>query len=288
METIYKTTQSKITLDKQTDKIKLWFFGDVHRDTSACDVDRWRWFLHRAKETMDKNTLFFGMGDYNDFASASEQRTIHGGRLHRETILKLDDVVKRDNRRFASEIRFMRDHLIGLIEGNHTWTFYDGRTASEDLAERMGCQFLGWLNHHTLKVNFANTTKSCSIYFVNCHGRAGGKKIGTSVNQVEDMREIFPLVDVYCMGHDHQRSAVPQSVLLPIHRRGGIVELKQKRQFFCRSGSFKRGYVDGVSSYEAGRLLHPADLGALLLEIGFHRDFKNDNDILTVDIEARI
>ena len=291
METIYTVTNSDITLSDIKQSVKLWFFGDVHRDTPSCDVDRWRWFLKRAKEQIDENTLFLGMGDYNDFASASEQRSLKTGKLHRETIIKLDGIAERDNRRFANEISFMRGHLIGLIEGNHTWEFLDGRTATEDLAQRMSCQYLGWLNHHTLRISFKNSTRHVNIYIVTCHGRAGGKKSGTSINQVEDMREIFPIADIYCFGHDHQRGAWPQSVIVPsTSHKTGAAKLKQKRQFLCRSGSFKKGYTPGVSSYEVGRLLKPADLGALLLKISTHRDVgdRRDHDYLIVDIEAKI
>jgi len=289
METIYTVTQSEIFLDSISKKIKLWFFGDVHRDTPSCDVDRWRWFLKRARDTLDDNTLFYAAGDYNDFASATEQKTIYRGNLHRETLIKLDGIVERDNRRFVNEISFMRGHMIGFIEGNHTWFFLNGKTATEDIAERMNTQYLGWLNHHTLSIKFRNTTKYINIHIVGCHGRAGGKKVGTSINQVEDMREIFPIADIFIMGHDHQRSATPQSVIVPTtSKKDGKIRMKQMRQFLCRSGSFKKGYTEGVSSYEVGRLLKPADLGALLLEISFHRDIKDEHDRLIVDIEARI
>ena len=92
-----------------------------------------------------------------------------------------------------------------------------------------------------------------------------------------------------CMGHDHQRGAWPTSCLVPSFRRGkdqDEVELKQKRQFLCRSGSFKRAYVDNTIGYEIGRVLRPADLGALRLDIGFHRDRKDGNDIMITDITA--
>lgn len=293
METIYTVTESEITLANLKESIKIWFFGDVHRDTPSCDVDRWRWFMRRAKEQMDDNTLFLGLGDYNDFASATEQSKIHSNKLHRETIIKLDNIVQRDNRRFANEISFMRGKLIGLVEGNHSWLFLNGKTATEDLAERMGCQYLGWLNHHTLSIKFKNTTRRTRIYIISCHGKSGGKKVGTSINQVEDIREIFPVADIYVYGHDHQRGAWPVNVLVPSHTpRGGRVYLKQKRQFLCRSGSFKKGYTPGVSSYEVGRLLKPADLGALLIEVSVHRDTemvdKRQQERFIIDIEARI
>jgi hypothetical protein len=108
--------------------------------------------------------------------------------------------------------------------------------------------------------------------------------MGTSINQVDDLTRIFPIADLYIEGHDHQRGAWPKSVLLPTNRGGDI---KQKRQFLCRSGSFKKGYCEGVSGYEVGRLLRPSDLGAVVFKISVHRD-QRETDRLILDIQAII
>jgi len=289
METIYTTKTRDIELPDTKHKIKLWLFGDIHRDAPSCDVDRWKWFISEAKKTHDDYTYYIGLGDYNDFASSKEQEHLQTKRgLHRETIVKLDGLAERDNRLIAREMSFMRGHILGLIEGNHTWVFMNGRTATEDLCDRLGTEYLGWLNHFSWRVRFPNTKRTQLIYIVSCHGQAGGKTVGNSVNQLDNLRQVFPIADVYCMGHDHQRLARPVSVLLPMYRVDGSGEivLKQKRQFLCRSGSFKRAYVENISGYEVGRLLKPSDLGALMFEIGFHRDNKNGEDRLITDIKA--
>lgn len=43
METIYKVVQKEIVLDDFHDIITINPFGDVHRDSANCDVDRWKW-----------------------------------------------------------------------------------------------------------------------------------------------------------------------------------------------------------------------------------------------------
>lgn len=105
------------------------------------------------------------------------------------------------------------------------------------------------------------------------------------INQVDDMKQIFPVADLYIMGHDHQRAARPVSVLVPMYDHNGSIYIKQMRQFLCRSGSFKKAYVPDTSSYEVGRLLRPADLGALQIEIGFHGD-KTETDRVITDLKA--
>jgi len=247
-------------------------------------VERWKWFLKRAAEDNPERTYYMGLGDYHDLASAREQTKLNRDDLHETTMETLDELVQKRNREFAEEIKQMRGRLLGLIDGNHNWRFPNGVTASEDLANRMGCEHLGWLCHYT--IHFKLGGKSQDIHIVACHGKAGGKRIGTSINQVEDMKAIFPMADVYCMGHNHDRGAWPVDILYPTHSTGGTF-IKQKRQFLCRSGSFLKAYEKGRSNYATGRLLRPADLGALKLEIGFHRD-REDGDRIITDIQAVI
>ena len=284
METIYTVHQREIKLKSINDCINLWFWGDVHRDAVGFDEQRWKWFLKKSAEDDPDKTYYIGMGDYHDLASAREQQKLTRDHLHETTMETLDELVEKRNREFAGEISHMRGKLIGLIDGNHNWRFPNGVTASEDLANRMGCEHMGWLTHLTLTFKFL--TKTQNVYIVACHGRAGGKRIGTSINQVEDMKAIFPIADIYCMGHNHDRGAWPIDILYPSRGRGGV-SIKQKRQFLCRSGSFLKAYEKGRSNYATGRLLRPADLGALKLRIGFHRDMEDGDRIIT-DIEAVI
>lgn len=199
----------------------------------------------------------------------------------------LDEIVLRNNRQFAEEISFMRGKLIGLLDGNHNWVFRNGKTATEDLCERLGCAYLGWLAHVTMHVNPLTEEgnsrgTSINVYIIPCHGKAGGKLMGTTVNQVNDLTKIFPVADIYIMGHDHQRYVLPASVLIPGVKGAGI---KQKRQLFARSGCFKKGYMEGVSGYEVGRLLRPNDLGVVTFKLSFHRD-KRETDRIVTDIKA--
>ena len=127
-----------------------------------------------------------------------------------------------------------------------------------------------------------------AVHFVLCHGRAGGKTFGITINQVGDLKQLFPVADVFCMAHDHQRTAHPVSVLVPMRKKEGGYIIKQKRQFLCRSGSFVKAYQDGSDSYEVFRLYKPSDLGALKLTINIHRDYKDDVDRNIVDIHAEI
>lgn len=290
METLYKEVSKNIILNGLTEKVGLWCFGDIHRFTRSCDEERWKWFLQSAKKKHTPNTYYLGMGDFLDFASAKEQKIIKSAGLHNNTLSDFDDTVSKRNRALSMELSFMKPNILGLIDGNHNWVFKDGKTATEDLAERLDTQYLGWLCHYTLKfiIKYANSDKHINVFIVACHGKAGGKTEGASVNQLDDMRRIFPVADFYIQGHDHQRYAKPTDVLVPVVASNKEPRLKQKRQFLCRSGSFKKAYTPDTTGYEIGRLLKPADLGALYLEISFHRDQKDGHDNIIIDTKAEI
>lgn len=284
METVFKT--HRLAIDYTLgDTLYIIPFGDVHRDTDSCDVDRWQWFLKGCQEYPQDKTYYLGMGDFNDFASAKEQKIIRNSALHDQTQNKFDEIVERDNRKFAKEISFMKGRLIGLLDGNHNWVFKNGKTATEDLCERLDAPYLGWLSYVNITFNILNSGgKAIRMDIIPCHGKAGGKLAGTSISQVADLKTIFPVADLYIQGHDHQRGAWPQAILVS----DCCGNIKQKRQFLARSGSFKKGYVDGVSGYEVGRLLRPSDLGAIVFSISVHRDQRDYSDRLILDIKATI
>ena len=113
--------------------------------------------------------------------------------------------------------------------------------------------------------------------------------MGSSINAVDDMTRVINNADIYAMGHDHQRSATPKTVLsINNNSADGKVLLKQKRQFLVRSGSFQKSYEKDKSGYAQGRLMRPADLGAVRLNISTHRDTKDMVNSVILDIEGVI
>ena len=283
METVFTNHKFTIEIEKESDITNIWFFGDVHAGCAGHDEDRFDYFLKRAFQSDKEDTYFVGMGDYFDFASTSEQGHLKAGKIHETTMALFDEVVEKGVRKMVKKLIPMKDKVIGFIEGNHAWTYQNGNTATKDMAERLNAKELGWLSHVTLEFYIKNRDKSQIVTMILCHGKAGGKLMGNSLNQVEDLKRIFPAADIYVMGHDHQRFAVPSSIILPLFKNGKIY-LKQKRQYSCRSGSFLKAYTENKSEYVVGRLLKPSDLGAIKLEIRFHRD---DNMLIT-DISAVI
>ncbi len=282
---IFTIKEKQIDVPSFKDKVTIWFFGDIHRDTKACDTDRFKWFLHKSRELSDpKFTYYMCMGDTHDFASMREQQKIKNAGLHQQTLEGIEELITKRNRAFCREIKHMRGKLLGFIEGNHSWVFENGMSSTEDLANRMGTDYLGWLTFYTIKFKVHTTIHN--FYLVGCHGKGGGKLLGTSVNQVADMKTVFPSADIFVQGHNHDRGAWPNTILLPYQKADGTVQLKQKRQMIIRSGSFQKSYEPEEASFAVSKLMRPADLGAIRVEISFHQDKKDKRYI--IDVEGHV
>jgi hypothetical protein len=257
--------------------IKIVPFGDIHRDSHNCDVDRWKAFLEKCKTEDDEYTWYIGMGDYNDFASYSERKALHT--LHESTCVKMDDWAMRDVDTLLDELSFMKGRIIGLHHGNHEWKFQDGRLASEVMADELGCPFLGYASHSTLAVKTSTKGQPVDITIFSSHGKGSGRLIGSPYNTVEKMANIFHDEDIYLMGHDHMRGALPRTRLCV---ENGIV--KQKKQFFGRTGSFLKGWVKDEPSYVVGAMYEPTSLGTIKFECKIRRCQKNGMDTMIKDL----
>jgi len=252
--------------------IKIKPFGDVHRDSHNCDVDRWKSWLKECRETHDEDTYYIGLGDYNDFASYSERKQMQG--LHESTCEKMDRVAQADVDTLASELSFMKGHLLGLIHGNHEWEFVDGTLSTERLCEALECPFLGWVAYVRLMCKRNNGASQERFDIFASHGKGGGRLLGSTFNNIEKMGNIFPGADLYLMGHDHKRGAVPKTVLT----MNSLGKIKEQQQWFGRTGSFLRGFVEDTPSYAVGAMYAPTSLGTISFDVTFSRSYKGGSE----------
>ena len=244
--------------------IRLIFFGDVHRDSPTCAEGKWNDFL--AYSRRQKNAWFFGMGDYLDSTSASERNAWAMAclQLH-ET--KKDDVEKHEVTKcakFAKEIEFMKGRLIGLLGGNHYFQFQNGTNTDHKICERMDCKFMGVSSFTRLTLDCYGRRHTLDIWAH--HGLGGARLVGGSINRVDQMRE-HAEADIYAMGHDHGRMAIPAKPRMLLSSHGTELHLRERQQWLLRTGSFLASYVEGVPSYNVDAGRGPSSLGHVELEI---------------------
>src|SRR3990167_7450366 len=95
---IFSIHKYDIIFDEYNEPIYLFPFGDVHRSSDNCDVDRWLEFLDWAKSK--KRAYFLGMGDYDDLASASERIILGNKALHESTKDTIQGLYEINTKRF--------------------------------------------------------------------------------------------------------------------------------------------------------------------------------------------
>ncbi len=275
-EQLFTTHKFAVNMDEKprSKRFTLVPLGDQHLESTSCDEDRYSETLSLCRKL--PNPYFLFMGDEHSFLATSERAALDSAKLHNETIEGLDQLRHQSCVRFVKQHEWMRGRILGMLQGNHHWVFRTkdekrgyapGMTSTEWIAAALGTRCLGFLSYITLSCSLYTGNSRIRVDVVACHGKAGGKLIGTSINQVNDLREIFRVADIYLMGHNHQRQAVPVTHLfVPSGNTHSAVPVKQRRQWLGRTGSFLKGYAPNTKGYIIGRLLRPSELGIIYFD----------------------
>ena len=289
-DSVFTTLYKRFLLPDYHTRVIIQPFGDIHRDSPNCAVDKWLKCVEWMKKEHTPYTYYLAMGDLCDFASKSERAILRDPKLHDTTRKNIDQEMGiKPLKLIYNEINWMGDNLIGCLEGNHRWDFEDGTTSTQKLCQMLKVNWLG--DVCIIRLSFVikkGKTKmsSISVDIMAAHGRAGGKLAGTTINQVDDLKTIFPMADIYLCGHDHKRGSWPTSTLEALSGSKQNLIIKQKRQHLGRTGSFLRGYVEGATSYVVQRILRPNDLGIIRYMIDFRRNTKGCADNMIKDIHC--
>lgn len=279
---IFTIHSYKIDVEKLNTPIYLIPFGDVHRSSPACCIEKWNDFLEWAEEK--ENTYFIGMGDYDDLASASERIILTDKKLHESSLKTLDGLYKYHTDRFYDEIKFMKGRCIGLMEGNHYAELQSGITTTQYLCEKLECKYLGVSTFVRLQFRYNNFKSVIDIW--GHHGKGAARLIGGSLNTVEQMAESAD-ANIYLMGHDHKKSIAPGEKLV-LQSGNGSLRLKVRKMLFGRTGSFLKGYEPEVKSYIVDRGFKPTVLGVIKIEMTPKRKRTTKEESFYIDLHGSV
>lgn len=263
--------------------LHLVIFGDVHRDSPNHAHGAWKEFLAHAKGL--KEAVFIGVGDYVDSASTSERDCLErsGGFLHESTKRDLQAIGQKKVELLSKELGFMKGRLLGLMNGNHYFNFADATNTDQRLCRELECCYLGVSCFIRLYLVNHCGTQGFALDIWAHHGTGAGRLMGGSINRVDQMRE-HAEADIYIMGHDHKRLAVPAMPRLSLqHSAKKGLEVKSRQQWLVRSGSFLASYQDGESNYNVDAGRGPSSLGHVELIIIPRR---NGHGVNLVDIHS--
>jgi predicted phosphodiesterase len=252
----------RIPVPRLGEAFKLIFFGDIHRDSPNHAHDKWKEFLDYARR--QKDAWFFGMGDYIDSMSTSEREQMIRASMHETTTCDLENMALGKVATLAKELAFMRGRLIGLVNGNHYFTFPSGINSDQKLCEKLDCKYLGVSTFTRLSLDFHGAFQTFDIWAH--HGAGGARLPGGSINRVDQMRE-HAEADCYVMGHDHKRGVFPANPRMLLAQSRGGLRLRERQQWLIRSGSFLKSYDDGQVSYNVDAGRGPCSIGHVELEI---------------------
>lgn len=268
-----------IKFKSSTKPITLIPFGDIHYgNPHHCEATFER-FIEFCKSV--ENPYYFGMGDYLEVASTSERKILNSG-LHESTVSIHDKWHTDLTLELAHRLNFMKGRIIGMLGGNHYYQFSTGQTSDHILCDQLECRYLGVMSVTRLKLKIGEKKKTLDI----CahHGTGGGKRTGSSVNNVEDLRNVA-VADIYLMGHDHKKWIAPGSVLQWNSSSG---ELEARDIMYGRTGSFVLGHLNERKSYVTDSGRGPVPLGWISIDVSLtERTLPNRKKRLVLDLCGR-
>lgn len=264
--------------------IRLIPFGDVHRDSPHFAHDKWQEFLHYAKGVAHES-LFLGMGDYLDSYSTSERAVMYDSKLHESTRKREEEETKSRVDSLARELAFMKGRLIGLMGGNHFPLFSNGTTGDQRLADKLDTPYLGACTAVRLTFARGNKSATATVDIFAHHGKGGGITATGRMAAVEKLQTVCD-ADIFLMGDNHARGAVPLGDCLRICNGDNGLAIRSRQRWIGRTGSFLLAYVENQSSYVVDRALPPANLGWIEFQLTFLRQQEGNRDRQSVEIRC--
>lgn len=117
---------------------------------------------------------------------------------------------KEQKKRCIEELRPIKERILGITTGNHEerTSKLTNQDISEDIADALGLSHLYSNNGLFIKVSLgqkSNKIRQVTYSIHAFHGAGGGKKSGSSINNLEDYALGFEGVDIFTMGHVHKK-----------------------------------------------------------------------------------
>lgn len=290
-EVILTTKVSPLRLKSVAQPWSLFLTGDIHQGVDNHHNTGYRKMISECVKMKAKKQPFkvIYTGDENDIASGSERAGMMAANLHGGTIKTMDQMFAEKCDELIEMNKPIAEEIIGWVQGNHFWRFstsntrkgyHEGMTSTEYICRKLGNHWLGFMSCIVISAKDDNNVQ-VPYKVVVCHGKTACATAGGAINQVQNLRKIWPLADTYCLAHDHKLLAVKEPQLdIDVSPKSACdystsnmehFRVTSKDQILCRSGSQLKSYEPGVPSYAVGRMYHPSSLGCVTIEVKGHR-----------------
>ncbi len=254
-------------LPKGVTNLKLAPVGDIQFGASGCAEH----MLQRHIEFgLEHGWKFLGMGDYLDHFSPSNRLALvrAKGSLYESAIALIEEAMEERVKKLAAgPLRGSEGHWLGLIQGDHEYTFEDGQPSDAMLAAKLKAPYMG---HSAIVRVFAHGSDRPLRIFVT-HGRGASTSPTGKTPHLERMGARHE-ADIVLMGHAHLKYGYRVPLMKWRDTKAGP-KLVHESRVLGITGSFLKGYEERTStagwpsgSYVEQGAMAPVVLGGLLIE----------------------
>ena len=246
--------------------------GDIQLQQQRDVVD-----LERLKEVIaygvKNDAWYIGMGDFIDMESPSNRKKLRESGFYDSVVDAIDAKAEELEEELQKILKPTVGRFLGLLEGHHFHIHQDGTTTDQRMASFLKAPFLGtcaYINL-TFKPNNKSHARPKVLIWAH-HGRSGGKLLSSPLNQLEHVVRGFD-ADIYLLGH-HHKAVAGKLARMYAQFNTTVGYLKNKEMIIACTGSFLKGFVDGVKRdgrphglYPEPAMMNPLALGVVKLRI---------------------
>ena len=246
--------------------------GDIQLQQQRDVVD-----LERLKEVIaygvKNDAWYIGMGDFIDMESPSNRKKLRESGFYDSVVDAIDAKAEELEEELQKILKPTVGRFLGLLEGHHFHIHQDGTTTDQRMASFLKAPFLGtcaYINL-TFKPNNKSHARPKVLIWAH-HGRSGGKLLSSPLNQLEHVVRGFD-ADIYLLGH-HHKAVAGKLARMYAQFNTTVGYLKNKEMIIACTGSFLKGFVEGVKRdgrpgglYPEAAMMNPLALGVVKLRI---------------------
>jgi hypothetical protein len=240
--------------------------GDIQYGSQGCAEDMLKAHIQKG---IENDWWFLGAGDYLDHLSPSNRSALAAAKvsLYESAHELIDSAIHDRVRSLATgPLKGSEGRWMGLVAGDHIWTYGDGQSSDHHLAQMMKAPYLG--HSAIVSVHQKGVDRPLRIFIT--HGRGASVSSTGKTLHLERLLSAFD-VDVVLMGHAHLRYGVVKERIQTVTTKTGS-KLYARKKVAGVTGSFLKGYEESTrtgpvagGSYVEQAALAPVSLGGILV-----------------------
>lgn len=231
-------------LQSELEYIELYPVGDIHYGSVLCNLPKFQQFVKHILES--PNRYIIGMGDFiNNNLPGSV------GSVFEDTMSP-----RQQRKQLREELKPIADRFLVMIDGNHDRRTkkHNDESPLESIAEYFNIPYRE--DDAFIKISFGkNQHGKKQVYTVYAtHGSGGGKRPGSSLNNLE-MLTLGAWAEIYICAHHHKRTAHKASYRMPDLYN---MTVRTMEMLYVVTSSFQ-----DYGGYAKQKMMRPSSLGAV-------------------------